>query len=150
MIEIYPCAMSDILDAEHGPEMFEEYAAESAIKGLGPANPQREIYQQLEDKGVLFFYGAYADGKLVGFVAVLLSVLPHFGKPVATLESFFVMAEHRASRAGLSLLRQAERFAAEKGAMGMMVSAPVGGRLDRILSGLDYELTNHSFFKVLS
>lgn len=150
MIEIWPCNYQDILDAENAPEMLAEYAQESAIKGLGEANPQRDSYQMLEDGGAMFCFGAYKGGKMVGFVNVLLSVLPHFGKLAATLESYFVMSEHRTSQAGLGLLRQAERFAMEKGAVGLLVSAPIDGRLDRIMSGLDYHPTNRVHFKAFT
>jgi hypothetical protein len=150
MIEICPCDYQDILGSKNAPEMLAEYAQESAIDGLGDANPQRETYQMLEDRGVMFCFGAYKSGELIGFVSVLLSVLPHFGELVATLESYFVMSEHRTSRAGLGLLRKAELFAKEKGAVGLLVSAPIDGRLDRIMSGLDYSPTNRVHFKAFA
>lgn len=126
-----------------------EYAAESANTGIGPASPQIDTYRKMEEFGFLRAFVACVDGELIGFMFLLLSVLPHFGRKVGVTESYFVAAEHRKSGAGLRLLRAAEEVAQAEGAVGLLLSAPAGGVLERVAPGVGYRETNRVFFKEL-
>ena len=80
---------------------------------------------------------------------LLVPVLPHFGRKVGVSESYFVAAEYRKTGAGLRLLHAAEEAAREAGAVGVLVSAPTGGILERVMPGVGYRETNRVFFKGL-
>ena len=130
--------------------MVERYADESAIPGMPRPNRQKEMYRQLEQAGLFHLVGAFVGGELVGFVSLLASVLPHYGVMVASTESIFVEPEHRKSGAGKMLMREAERLATSIGAVGLLVSAPSGGRLAAILPRSGYQESNRVFFRRLA
>ncbi|CAB5162182.1 acetyltransferase domain containing protein [uncultured Caudovirales phage] len=148
-ITIRHCAASELLDAPNRYELWDEYALESSINGLPHPNVQIDMYRMLEQQGVIQLIGAFDDTKLIGFVAVLANVLPHYGVIMAITESFFVSKDYRKTGAGLKLLREAERHARSIKAPGLLVSAPFGGRLAEVLPHVGYDETNRVFFKKL-
>lgn len=148
-IDIRPCTVADVERAPNIADLAAEYAAESALGALGPANPQFSAYRQMEDAGVARLVAAFQGPNLVGFVVLLVSVVPHFSSPVASTESFFVAQAARKTGAGLKLLHEAERIAHQSGAVGLFVSAPVGGRLAQVLPRVGYIHTNYLFFRSL-
>ena len=87
------------------------------------------------------------DGELIGFITVLVSVLGHYGFSVAVSESYFVAKEHRHTMAGLKLLVAAEEKTKALGALGIYVSSPTGGALDKVLERSGYAETNRIYFK---
>lgn len=147
-ITIRPCTVADIESAPNA--LLAEYGRESAIPELGPVNPQFPIYKVMEANGSVRMIGAFRGDQIVGFIALLVSVLPHFGVVVGTTESFFVASHDRKSGAGLRLLRAAEDMAREMGAVGFFVSTPVGSRLERVMPGIGYRETNRVFFRSLT
>lgn len=137
---------------EHTPnlaDLLAEYAQESALDALGSANPQFETYRQMQAMGVAHVLAAFQDEALVGFLVLLVSVVPHFGKPIASTESYFVAQASRKTGAGLKLLHEAEQIARQLGAVGFFVSAPTGSRLAQVLPGVGYRETNRLFFRGL-
>lgn len=89
--------------------------------------------------------------QLVGFASVLVSVLPHYGRKVATLESLFVSAPHRSGGKGAHLMAAVEEFARQSGCVAILYSAPAGGKLERLLTiQRKYRLTNSVFCRSLS
>jgi hypothetical protein len=148
-ITLKRCALADIEAAPNLPALLDEYGRESSIDGLGAQNMQGDTYRALESTGLLHIVGAWAGDELAGFIAVLVSVLPHYGKTVCVSESYFVAAAHRKTGAGLLLLKEAERIGEEHGAAGFLLSAPMGGRLASVLPAKGYRQTNQVFFKPL-
>jgi len=141
------------LELEQSPalsRLLAEYGEESGIPALGPQNPQFLTYQAMESAGISFAFGAFNDEGLVGFLIILVAVLPHFGRKVASSESFFVSPAAREGGTGLRLLHLAEEFAQEQGAAGLFVSAHTGGRLEQVLPRLAYNETSRVFFKAFT
>jgi GNAT superfamily N-acetyltransferase len=149
-VVIRPCTVSDLEASPCFEALLAEYGAESGIPEFGPPVAQMATYKHLEAAGVLQVIAAVQDGELVGFVTVLRSVLPHFGRQVAITESLFVTSEARSTGAGLALLRAAEDLAREQGGEALLVSAPTGGRLERVLPGVGYRETARMFFRELA
>ena len=145
-LEVRPGSMAEVLYEENFPQNEEEYAREGAIMGLPPPRAKFDLYAQLEASGALKTFLAF-QGKLIGFINVLVTEIPHYQEPVAVCESFFVLPAHRQSGAGIKLLREGERVAQERGAKGLLVSAPFGGILAKVLPRLGYRETNEVFFK---
>lgn len=143
------CTLAEIEDAPNLQALLAEYGVESSIDGLGGQNMQGETYKALESTGLLHIVGAWVGDELAGFIAVLDYILPHYGKRVCASESYFVASAHRKSGAGVLLRQEAERFGEEQGAVGMLMSAPVGGRLAAVLPACGYRRTNEVFFKPL-
>lgn len=146
-ITIRLCAASELLDAPNRYELWDEYAAESAIGGMPKPDVHIDTYKMLESAGALQLIGAFDDDKLIGFISLLSNKLPHYGVLMTVSESFFVAKSHRKSGAGLRLLREAERYALSVGSPGLLVSAPSGGRLAGVLPNVGYAETNRVFFK---
>lgn len=150
MVEIRETTATSILSEPGISALLEEYAAESAIHGLPPPRPHADIYAALDATGALTALGAYLDGVLVGFLLFVTTVSPHYSALLSVCESFFVAAEHRRAGAGLDLLRAAEERARERGAVGLLVSSPIGGRLAEVLPRSGYRETNRAFFRGLA
>lgn len=131
-------------------ELLAEYAAEAANHEIGAPNPQWPAYRAMEATGMFHTFGAFRDGQLAGFLFLMTPVLPHFGKKVGVTESFFVGAAHRKSGAGTQLRLAAEDAARAAGAVGIIMSAPTGGKLDQVLPHVGYRETNRTFFKGLA
>ena len=149
-IVIRPCAFGDVEKEPNIENLVAEYAAESATPGLGPANPQWRMYEAMEAAGVAKLLCAYKGTDLVGFLVLLVSVVPHFGVPIASTESFFVARAARGTGAGLMLRRAAERMAREMGAVGFFISAPSGGRLAEVMAkSRGWRETNRVYFRSL-
>lgn len=130
------------------PSLLAEYAAECAHDELPPPSARWETYAHLEAAGVLHVLGAYdEDGELVGFLSLVVPVLPHYGVGVAVSESFFVAPAFRRCLAGLRLLAAGEALAVELGSPCLLVSAPSGGNLSELLPKCGYRETNRVFLK---
>jgi hypothetical protein len=131
-------------------ELIEEYADESAIAGMPRPNYQFGLYRMMEMAGGFQLIAAYVEDVLVGFLTMSVTVLPHYGKSVATVESYFVTQSRRSGGPGLDLLFAAEWLAKALGAVGMLVSAPKGGKLSHVMPKVKYKHTNEVFFKELA
>lgn len=139
--------IDELWDKPEFEGLITEYAHESSIEGLPPPEAKYETYQALESAGVLQTFAAYECGELVGFLSLLMPIMPHYSQLVATTESYFVAHHARKSGAGLKLLRTAETFCRDHGAKGLLVSAPSHGRLAEVLPRVGYEESNRVFFR---
>lgn len=150
MTEIRKVTVAEYYAEPNIAELWELYAEESKTKGLPPHNPQRHMYEAMESMNMLHTWGAYDDGRLIGFVALLVNTVPHYGLPIGTLESFFVHRYYRKGGTGAKLLQAAEAHAKELGAFAMFVSAPTGGKLEKAMPMWGYRHTNTTFMKELT
>jgi GNAT superfamily N-acetyltransferase len=149
VISIKPIQFGVILQPENAA-LIAEYGAECSIAAVGPINPQADMYAALERAGVSQCFAVLCDGRLIGFANVLVSVIPHYGRKVATVESLFVAKAYRNTRAGASLMAVIEGHAMAAGCAGILYSAPTGGKLERLLSRQrKYQRTNSVFFRSL-
>ena len=150
MISIRPVSFADILRAPNAAELLAEYGAECSIPEIGPINPQADIYENLETAGVMQCFGVFHNFDLIGFANVLINVFPHYGRKVATIESLFVAREHRKSEAGIMLMDIIDKHAQDAGCVGILYSAPFGGRLERMLTLRSrFRRTNSVFYRSL-
>ena len=146
---ISPCAVTDIENAPNIAALTYEYVRESGIPGMPFAGIRWDIYHKLEAAGLLHIFAAHDAGELVGFYAFTVSPMPNYGVPVAATSVFFVAKSHREGGAGLRLLKAGEDAARAMGAVGLLVGAPVGGRLAEVLPRRGYAEADRMFFKVL-
>lgn len=130
--------------------LFVEYEKESSVLKRIPANPDVETYQALLNIGCLVCFGAYVDNKMVGFISVLSHTAPHYGVRISVTESFFVSIEYRSKGIGVKLLREAERYAKSIDSKYLMISAPVGSQLEKLMhTHKHYEPSNAIFLRSL-
>jgi GNAT superfamily N-acetyltransferase len=144
------CSLAELKGNAGFPALFKEYAEECALRDLPAPDEKLAAYDAIERSGVFQIYGAFCGEKLVGVVAVLTPVIPHYGVAIAVAESLFVAKRHRKSGAGIRLLIAAERHAKDIGSPALMVSAPVGGVLAEVLPRLGYRETNRVFLRGLA
>lgn len=150
MLVVRKATVSEIIGNHNFARLHAEYASEAAITGLPDPSDKLGVYQTIEKSGVFQAFGAFIEDDLVGFVATITPVLPHYGVAITVTESLFVGTSYRKTGAGLKLLRAAENHARSVGSPGMLVSAPVDGPLARVLPGMYYRETNRVFFKELA
>ena len=129
-----PVSFREILSAPNAQTLFDEYSAECSIPELAPINPQPYLYEAMERSGGLQCFGVYEDETLVGFAAVLIYVLPHYGKKIATTESIFIAEKQRHYGLGRELLFYIEKYAKEHGCSVFLYTAPAGSRFAKMLS----------------
>jgi len=145
------CTVAEIEQSGALPELLAAYGDESSIPEIGQPSPCMETYRGMAASGVLHFVGAFSP-ELVGVVSVLVFGLPHYaGRRVASIESFFVAPHARHGGTGIRLLRSAEELARGLGAQALMVSAPVGSRLAKVMTRTaGYRPTNQVFTRGLT
>ncbi len=128
-------------------DLIAEYAAECSISAIGPIDPQPHIYEAMENAGVSQCFAVLLDGQIVGFSNVLMTILPHYGRKMATIESLFVSKAHRNTSAGADLMKTVEAHVKDAGCVGILYSAPAGGQLERLLKCKKrYKRTNAVFY----
>lgn len=124
--------------------LVEAYTSECAIPEFAPGEVQVDTYNLMESAGFLHVFAVRDGEALVGFLLILLHKLPHFGALTAIVESIYVDPEHRGAVGGLVVLA-AKSFAREHGTRGLLMSAPAGGQLAKLLPHLGFRHTNETF-----
>jgi GNAT superfamily N-acetyltransferase len=150
VMEVRGIRYMEILGAQNADALLTEYAGECSIPEIGAASPQAEMYAAMEGSGMFQAFGVFQEAELVGFAAVLVYVLPHYGRQIATVESLFVAKAHRCGNAGLQLMRAIEQHAKLQECVAILYSAPTGSQLEKLLSLLKpYRNTNSVFCRSL-
>lgn len=147
MVVVRKATVSEITGDSNFSSLRDGYAAEASISGMPDPSDKMGMYLEIEKSGVFQAFAAFDDGKLVGFVATITPIIPHYGVAVTVTESLFVGAEYRKTGAGLKLIRAAEKHSKSVGSPGTFISAPSGGKLAEILPKMHYRETNRVFFK---
>ncbi|HZW05396.1 MAG TPA: GNAT family N-acetyltransferase [Candidatus Nitrosotalea sp.] len=146
VLEIRTVGFVEILDAPNADTLLAEYAAECSIPEIGTISPQRETYARMESSGLMHSFGAFEGNDLVGFATVLVCVLPHYGKRIATVESLFLASSHRSGGYGRRLMSEIEAWAKQAQCVAMLYNARAGSRLERLLASIPkYQRTNSVF-----
>jgi len=133
-------------------ELVNEYAHEVRLPDMPWPRVDWRTYQLLEQAGSLHVFAAREEaasdpGVLVGFVVVIVSMMPEYGVRLACTEAFFVGRAWRHTGAGLKLLVAADAKAREVKAPGLAVSAPLGGKLAEVLPKCGFREIGRTFFK---
>ncbi len=147
---IRQCKVADIQHAPNVEVLMQEYVSESHAVELPAPNVQWGHYQALEDAGIFSVIGAFSGDDLIGFVSIISNKLPHHGAALSITESFFVAKEHRKQGAGIKLLHAAEQYASDIGSPCLLVNAPHGGSLERVLPHMGYRQSHSTFVRSVS
>jgi GNAT superfamily N-acetyltransferase len=141
----------EILGAPNAQQLIDEYGAECSIPLIGKIDQQPQIYAALEAAGIFHCFGVYAGDELVGFASILGSVLPHYGRRVASVESLFLSAAYRVGGTGKALMADIEAHARLLECVAIVYTAPVNSQLVMLLqASKSYALTNVVFCKGLA
>lgn len=146
MADIRKVGSIDILNSD----LLADYAAECSIPEIGKINPSAGMYAMMEGAGLMQCFGVYKNEQLIGFASVLTTIIPHYSKKVATLESLFVSEQYRHTDAGSELMATVEHYAKETGCTAILYSAPTAGKLEQVLSRRKaYRQSNSVFVRKL-
>jgi hypothetical protein len=142
-LDIRPVSFSAIMDDPAFPGLFEAYRTECLVPD---AQPQRAIYEAMEKAGALKCFAAYTGhgATLIGFVSVVMTVMPHLGKRLATIESIFVGPDYRTLGADDDLLTAAEQHTMDSGCLALTALPRVGSAFDKVLSHRSGYTLTHS------
>jgi hypothetical protein len=147
-LEIRQCTVAEIETCPNLAELFQEYADECSIDGMPPPIVKMELYRKLESSNTIRVWGAFYENSLIGLMAVLTTVIPHYGVSVTVSETFFVTKRYRYTGAGLILLGKAESYVDHIKSPGFLISAPKESILAEILCRKqEYVETNRVFFR---
>lgn len=149
-LTIRPCSVDDIQNAPNIGALMEEYATEAHNPEQHSPDVQWAYYRKLVELGAMQPIAAFVGAELVGFAGVLVNEMPHHGKKLAITESLFVASAHRKGGVGLKLIRAAEEIARNVGAVCLLVSAPHGGALEKVMPRLGYRHSNSTFVRSLA
>jgi len=147
MTEVRRITFAELTASDQWDGLVSEYADECQIAGLPRFKYDSSTYYLLENSGAMIFAAAFVENTLVGFATMIVTQLPHYSRIVAIVESIFVAKQHRSSGAGMMLIREMESLAKDNEAIGILVSAPKGGRLNALMPNIGYAHTNEVFFK---
>lgn len=105
-----------------------QYTEESGVKLWGDSKVCIEDYR---DTKVLAVFNGEA---MVGFAFLRRMTHPHYvGKIMSILDAVYIEPSARKGRVGVRLIAEAKELAASFGAGTMLMSAPFGSRLARLL-----------------
>lgn len=129
-------------------EMIAEYAT-LAIKRLPKPQYRKENYIPMEKLGMLSVFCVKAEGRVVGFMSVVRSKIPHYDITLCIVESLFVCSAHRGGGAGVRFIDRAEGLAKSFFSVGLFIQCPWGQELARVLERKGYTPETISYFKPL-
>jgi GNAT superfamily N-acetyltransferase len=148
-ITIKTCTVADVITAPNYETLIDAYALESAINGIPDPRPNIDLYRVMETAGLLTVLSAFDADKLVGLLAMNVSIVPQYGLNMGAIVVFYVDDEHRKQGTGLHLVKHAEDIAREKGAAVLLMGAPADGRLAKAARMMGFTASHISFSKVL-
>lgn len=147
MITIRESTVNELL--ANAGKLFAAHWDEVALnKSVMTLKPDEFKYRQIEANGGLLMLAAFDDGKLIGYSVNFITNHLHYADlRVCSNDLLFLVSEHRAGRAGLSLIRRTEELAAERGAQMMLWHAKPNTALNAIMPKLGYEVQDIIYSK---
>lgn len=104
-------------------------------------NPDYKKYFTLEGLDKLLIFGVFFKGQLVGYSLNIVDTNLHYaGLKVCQNDLLFLLPEHRASTAGLRLIKITETFAKAHGCKLMLWHAKENSALDKVLQAKHYPI----------
>lgn len=150
MIEIKQYTIPELFYSINFPNLVEEYVKECLTEGLLDPCIKFETYKKLEETSNYKVFVAIKEGKLIGFITVLSSVLAHHDRVFSLIESWFVAKEYRKTGAGIRLLIRVEKYAKTIRSFATIVNAPLYGDLIKTMDKhREYKGIYKVFLKVL-
>ncbi len=151
MIQIRSLPFKELYEYPNFANLIVEYIEESELKELAPIKIDVELYEKMNQLGVLHVMAAFNNKNLLGFATITVSPNLHYSKKIAATESFFVGKDHRKSGAGMRLLAAIEEKSRDLGATCIFISSPTDSKLYEVMDKhKGYRETNRIFLKSLT
>jgi GNAT superfamily N-acetyltransferase len=120
--------------------LIERHWEEIAInKDRIKLNPDWEVYEKLEELGVLTIFTARHFGKLVGYFVVIVQSNIHYKDHVfASNDIIYLHPDYRKGMTGVKLIKFAEKCLKKDGVSVMVMNTKVHSPFDIILERLGF------------
>lgn len=144
--------IESIADIEHEVQpLLELHWEQIALnKNKIKLNPDWEQYKKLNDAGLLYFYSARNDGKLVGyFVAFVTPHLHYSDHKFATTDIIFIHPDYRKGSAGSRLIKYAEKHLQSIGCSTILINTKIHAPFDKLLLKLQYNCIERVYSKYI-
>lgn len=131
--------------------LLEDHWEEIAVhKDKIKLNVDWDTYLKLESSGDLGLYTVRHKGVLVGYLAVVCQINPHYKDHIyAVTDVIFVKEEHRNAKVGFTLLDFAEKDLKERGVSVFVVNTKTHKPFDALLEGMSFDLIERVYSKYL-
>lgn len=131
------------------PLLEEDYQEIEYNKNLRSLDPDWETYLTLEEHGKLKIFSCRDNGKLVGYLTVIVGVDLHDKKSkVVAQDILFLSKDYRKGRTGIKLVKFAEDCLREDGYKSFVITTTTE-KAGRLMSALGYSKTEERFEKEL-
>jgi hypothetical protein len=114
-----------------------------------PLDPDKDMYNQMEEIGALRCFTARAQGRLVGYAVFFIRHNLHYRSSLQAMQDvLFVLPEHRA-RLGVKLIRESERLLTSAGVQVLYHHVKRTNKVGELLVRMGYELIDEIYGKRL-
>lgn len=129
-------------------ECVETYSKCCVNPDVKPNGFNAELYMNVEKAGMLKSEVLLEPDTNIccGFAAAIVSLNPHLGAVIASLDTVFVMPEFRRGGNAQRMLARLDERCKDAGAKGMYLTAPANSRLEKVYDRL-YQRTNILYWK---
>ena len=117
-------------------ELISLYSDECRIQGMPVPNPDKDLYQALEESGLYHFFEVLLNGDLVGFTGCMISPNPHYGVKIMSIESLYISPDARKAGVGTELIRELRKFSEEL-KVPLFLGGPRGSAMSKYLNILE-------------
>lgn len=100
---------------DRGQALFERHYEEASADLSVPLDPNWELYDTLEQKGLEACVVVRKEGVPIGYVVYLMAPHLHYDHIVADADVFFILPEYRIGWLGVKLFRVAEDLLRDRG-----------------------------------
>jgi molybdenum cofactor biosynthesis enzyme MoaA len=91
MIEIRSLPFKKLYEDPNFANLIIEYTEESELKELAPIKINVDLYEHMNQLGVLHVIAAFDDNHMLGFAIITVSPNLHYSKKIAATESCFFL-----------------------------------------------------------
>lgn len=143
-------SVSELFSASNHDVMFDMYSHEGKSSVVVcKDSPSIDTYTMFEYAGMIDIVALFAEENIVGFIIALTTIMPHYSKLSTTIESQFIIEEHRKYGAWREMMTMVENLAKERGSVNMFITAPESSVLDKIATFYGYTHMSNVYGKTI-
>lgn len=130
------------------PLLQEHAEALSPHKGKYPLRVNAEVYQKLENCGLLHIMVARAEGKIVGYCSFVKCASLHYAGVINfDADAFYLKPAYRKGSAGYRLLKEAHKMCKEAGATHIVQRCKIHADLTKLFERMGFKKIEYTFLK---
>lgn len=115
-----------------------------------PFNPDRELYEAMEEQGCLRVFTARNDGVLIGYAVYVVRHNGHYKSSLQAVQDvLFLLPEYRKARLGAELISVCDNVLRAEGVQVVYQHVKLAHNFGPLLEKLGYEVIEHIYGKRL-